>query len=243
MNPYAEVLFGEKLVGTVPVATGADLQPVWNHQLPPHEFEVGQDLHVRVLDRNFWPRKDVLVGSGCLKLTPDLVRGDRKSVEKAVQLQKRHPGEAKPEFTGSVNISLVLAASSSLPQSLPPAESAPMPPPASSPTQSHTSSAVRPLGAAALPEQSRGAASNSTSRALNFDEAQPSGRPGDDASVVSSSYRPAAAALRPEEAEKRRKLVSAHYYEREVRKQVWRPVVCTAGVQQLWRKWLCGQQD
>jgi len=37
-------------------AVGADQQPVWNFTLPqPAEFEVGQELRLRVMDKNTWP--------------------------------------------------------------------------------------------------------------------------------------------------------------------------------------------
>jgi len=239
MNPYVEVSLGDALVGTVPPAVGADLQPVWDHTLQPHEFAVGQELHFKVLDKNNWPRKDVVIGIGSVRLSAEHLGGaERRSVEHSVQLHKKHPNE-KPEFTGTVNICMnFMVAGSTGEVALPPPSSSPPASVTSGPptaTLAEPPSAPRPSELGSTRQLSQSSALN------NATSPTAQGSPPDDASVTSGTGRPSAAAVvvDPVVAERRQLLVTHHYYGRKVYQQRWQPVFCTDGVRRLWERQKC----
>ncbi|CAE8619504.1 unnamed protein product, partial [Polarella glacialis] len=112
MNPFVEVFIGSQPAGTVPPASGADQEPTWNCSLPLQDFEIGEELQLKVWDKNIWPRKDVHIGTGFLRLSTDIMAScDRRTSEQTVKLFKKHEGE-KPEHTGNIQVSLSFPAKS-----------------------------------------------------------------------------------------------------------------------------------
>lgn len=115
MEPKLEVslvrpdqVSGGKKIGEVLSKPHGDLSPVWDHTLPPEDFEIGEQLHLKVLDKHHWPKGDVLVGQGSLTLSQELVNG-RQPVEMRLAVHKiSTKAGTEPEHTGDIQIQLQL---------------------------------------------------------------------------------------------------------------------------------------
>lgn len=119
MSPYVEVFIDGENLGTADPALNADLQPVWNYDVPGglKEFQIGQELQLRVLNKNNYSRKDVVIGSGSVRLSAQLLAAaapaasstssasDTRVTEQTIKLYKDHPNE-KPELTGNIQVCL-----------------------------------------------------------------------------------------------------------------------------------------
>merc|ERR1719245_673189 len=101
MDAHVEVSVSQVLLGTAPPSPGSDQEPNWNFAFRPQEFEVGDEILVRVFDKNAWPRKDVLIGVGTVALTAAFLESDRRATEMTVELWKSHDHEPQ-EHTGDV---------------------------------------------------------------------------------------------------------------------------------------------
>jgi len=121
MEPKVEVslvrpdqVSGGKKIGEVLSKPGGDLNPVWDHTLPSEDFEIGEQLHLKVLDKHNWPKGDVLVGAGSVTLSQEHVNARQIDMRVAVHKIATKAG-TQPEHTGDIQIQLQLQGEKSEP--------------------------------------------------------------------------------------------------------------------------------
>lgn len=197
------------------------MEPKWNYTFQAQEFEVGDELQLRVMDKHAWPRKDVLIGTGSIRLSADVLSSDRRPVEQSAQLFKKHEGE-KPEHTGNIQVSLnftVRAApehQSTVDTKVEPSISIPHLQIPASGVKSSDFAEQQGQQAATSKWEEMSAASGSRRPPVVGDKGEPFGAP-----------------------ERRQEAVIHQYWDRKVQPQRSKPVLCTRGVQLLLQRWRC----
>jgi len=240
MSPYVEVSLDDRIIGTVPPATGADLKPVWNYTMLTEGFDASQELELKVLDKHTWPRKDVVIGVGSVKLPEELLSGsERQLLEQTIKLFKKHRGEEKPEFTGNISISLnilrpVVPPTQPSTRSVAPASEEPGFQTSVSSTAADATALSRPSAGRSVPsplDRGGDAETNNQEAATNGTKVtSPSLLAIAEASLPPSNQLPMDEHLQ---------LVTRHYFGRNVREERRRRVFCTSGVCAMLRRRSC----
>jgi len=244
MSPYVEVSLGDRIIGTVPPATGADLKPVWNYTMPTEGFDSSHELELKVLDKHTWPRKDVVIGIGLVRLPEETLSGsERQLLEQTIKLFKKHRGDERPEFTGNISISLNILR--------------PVAPP-NQPTTRCIAPACEEPGFQTSVSNTTADASALSSALSRSSAGRNAPLPLDHGGVAETSNQGAAdngtavthlsllatteASLPPSNQlpmDEHLQLVTRHYFGRNVREERRRPVFCTSGVCELLRRRSC----
>lgn len=214
------VVVGGRKTAEIASAPGGDRAPVWDTPLPPEDFDVGDELYLKVLDKRNWPKKDVIIGSANMPLTHDMVT--RQSCELQVQIYKVGTKSGiDPEHTGNISVGLQFASADGMLTTSGKAQvnatsssSAPPPPPPP-PRQPRTPPAA---DSSPLLETASGLEGSRSSAAIVF-----SGDP----------ISPAGGGAPDQAAANRLQLVALHYWERGVRNRT-EPILCTTGL----KRWL-----
>jgi len=208
-------------IGTAPTATATnDRKAVWNCKLDPKAFEIGDELSLRVMAKNFWPRKDAHLGSGNIRLEgPVLVPGG--SCEQTVELWSQNG--SKNEKTGSMQVTLSFSQFQSPAGSL--VEAGERRSLAGLPSVLPRNSTadgddIKPVSSTSSPFVTMPRMSTN-----QFDNTIPSGGSVEQA-PVSSSTRP----------EPRPQLITAQYWERQPLQRRHTPVLCTDTVHEVLKR-------
>lgn len=231
MSPYVEVSLGDRIIGTVPPAIRADLKPVWNYTMLTQGFDASQELKLRVLDKHTWPRKDVVIGVGSVRLPEEYLSGnDKQIVEQTIKLFKKHHGEERPELTGNISISLNILRS--------------VVPPTPPNTKGVATASEEPGFQTRV--SSTAANASTQSRSSTTGSAQSPLIRGSDAETNTRETAPNGVVVwgpslldTAEASDEHLQLVTRHYFGRNVREERRRPVFCTSGICELLRTGSC----